>query len=143
MSYGYSKTTNAFYDMSREAAFIAAGTWPGDVQAVPADVVAEFMQSPPAGTQRVAGSDGLPVWADVPPPSADDIIHINQLNKNLLLERAAREINLLTDATDPAVMGDDVDPADVTLLNVWRAYRVRVSRVTDLVSPVWPPLPVQ
>lgn len=142
MSYGYSETTNAFYDLSREAAFINAGTWPGDVIEVSDDVAAEFTQSPPPGKHRIAGSDSLPRWEDIPPPTDEDVSSTNRMNKNILLERASREINLLTDATDQEVMGDDIDPADVALLKAWKAYRVKVSKLTDMLKPVWPDVPV-
>lgn len=141
MNYGYSKTTNAFYDLSRQAAFVSAGTWPEDVVEVPDDVAAVFMQSPPHGQLRVAGVDGLPEWADVPPPTDADISNINTLNKNMLLERATREINLLSDATDSDIMGEDIDPTDVERLRAWKAYRVRVSKVTDMLHPSWPSKP--
>lgn len=61
--------------------------------------------------------------------------------KEYLMYKASQQIAILTDATDPDVMGDDVDPIDVTNLKLWKAYRVKLSKVTDMLNPVWPDMP--
>lgn len=54
---------------------------------------------------------------------------------------ASHWVSVLTDATDPDIMGDDINPEDVTNLKLWKAYRVQLSRVTDMLNPVWPKQP--
>lgn len=61
--------------------------------------------------------------------------------KTELTEEANLQIAILTDATDPDIMGDDIDQVDVANLKLWKAYRVKLSRVTDMLNPVWPAKP--
>lgn len=69
----YSASKNAFLSSSYRADYEHAGTWPADAVEVSDAVFAEFSVSPPPGMQRVAGPDGLPMWAPVPPPPFDDV----------------------------------------------------------------------
>ena len=51
------------------------------------------------------------------------------------------QISVLTDATDPDIMGNDINSEDVTNLKLWKAYRVQLSRITDMLNTVWPVKP--
>lgn len=63
----YSAQTNAFYAGEFRKSYEAAGNWPDDAVEVDAATYAEFSGQPPAGKRRAAGSNGLPVWEDIPP----------------------------------------------------------------------------
>ncbi|XAO54174.1 tail fiber assembly protein Tfa [Yersinia phage vB_YenM_P744] len=64
----------------------------------------------------------------------------NKKLKEDLMDEASQCIDTLLDATDPDIMGDDINPDDVTLLKIWKQYRVLLSRV-DINNPNWPNLP--
>lgn len=72
---------------------------------------------------------------------SEDVIEANTRLKATLMSQATDMINVLTDATDPDIMGDDINPEDVTNLKLWKAYRVQLSRITDMLNPVWPKQP--
>lgn len=67
MTMFYSATTNAFYLPEKEADYKAQNVWPFDAVPVSDEVVSEFIAEPPAGQLRIAGDDGMPCWADIPP----------------------------------------------------------------------------
>lgn len=71
----------------------------------------------------------------------EDVVEANTRFKATLMAQATEMISVLTDATDPDIMGDDIDPADAALLTKWKAYRVKLSKVTDMLNPVWPAKP--
>lgn len=77
----------------------------------------------------------------IPPIPDEDIIKANTNYKASLMAQATEMISILTDATDPDIMGDDINPEDVTNLKLWKAYRVQLPRVTDMLNPVWPKQP--
>lgn len=93
MAFGYSKTTNAFYDMSRKDLFIEAGTWPDDVIEVEQNIADEFMQMPPVGKRRIPGPDGLPAWGDIPPPTTDELIAYAETDKQQRIAAANSFMN--------------------------------------------------
>ncbi|MBX8901967.1 tail fiber assembly protein [Citrobacter freundii] len=93
MEFGYSKTTNAFYDMSRKDLFIEAGTWPDDVIEVEQNIADEFMQTPPSGKQRISGDDGLPAWGDIPPPTKEDSIAAAEYERQSRIDAANNFMN--------------------------------------------------
>lgn len=75
----------------------------------------------------------------LPPPDTTE--QDNRIKHSQLMSEATQHILLLTDATDPDIMGDDINPGDIELLKQWKAYRVKLSRVTDMLNPVWPDQP--
>ncbi|MDC9593794.1 tail fiber assembly protein, partial [Xenorhabdus sp. IM139775] len=70
--YVYSAKNNAFYPIDWQQFYIDAGTWPDDGIEVSQAVYDEFM-TPPPDKYCIAGPDGLPVWADVPPPTPEEL----------------------------------------------------------------------
>lgn len=96
--------------------------------------------SPPEG-KKLGVVDGLPGWVDIPPPSDDQVIALNKSMASSYNAKATRRIDILTDATDPEIMGDDILADDVELLKKWKAYRVKLSRIADFLNPSWPDMP--
>jgi len=72
MKIQYSAVKNAFFPLALKDDYDAAGTWPSDAIEVPYSSYLEFI-TPRDGMRRVAGPDGLPVWAPAPIPSEDEI----------------------------------------------------------------------
>ncbi|QCZ26140.1 tail fiber assembly protein [Leclercia adecarboxylata] len=68
----YSAKNNAFYDEELKNSYVAAGSWPDDAVEVSNEVFVEFISMPPAGKVR-APVDGLPAWADIPPPTHEEL----------------------------------------------------------------------
>lgn len=68
-------------------------------------------------------------------------IAANTAEKIYRNDEASHQILVLTDATDPDIMGGDVNPEDVELLKQWKAYRVKLNRIVDMLNPVWPAKP--
>lgn len=68
----YSAKNNAFYLPEKEADYRAQNVWPYDAVLVSDEVASEFIAVPPDGQQRIAGEDGLPCWADIPPLTRED-----------------------------------------------------------------------
>lgn len=115
--------------------------WPDDAILLTEEQTEEYwMSSPPEG-KMLGVVDGLPGWIDIPPPSDDQVIALNKSMSEKYNAQATRRIDILTDATDPEIMGDDILPEDIDLLKKWRAYRVKLSRITDFLNPSWPEMP--
>ncbi|HHG0453367.1 MAG: tail fiber assembly protein [Citrobacter freundii] len=137
MEFGYSKTTNAFYDMSRKDLFIEAGTWPGDVVEVEKNIADEFMQTPPSGKLRVSGDDGLPAWGDIPPPTRDKLIAIAENERQRLLAYA--NVVMLDWRTE--LMLGEISDTNRAKLSAWLAYKNEVKEVDVTIDPenvIWP-----
>ncbi|HGD3774101.1 TPA: tail fiber assembly protein, partial [Enterobacter hormaechei] len=85
----YSPTKNTFYCESHQAQYVLAGTWPDDAVAVDESVYTEFAATTaPAGQMRVAGTDGMPAWGDIPPPTRDELISTAENEHQRLLAYA-------------------------------------------------------
>lgn len=140
MEYLYDAVTNAFYPLPLRPDYEAAGVWPESGVIVNEEVFAEF-QNPPPGKIRAPDESGNPSWVNSPPPSDVQVKASNVALKSQYLKEANDQIDILTDATDPDIMGEDINPVDVTMLKLWKKYRVELSRVTDMLNPVWPTLP--
>lgn len=91
--YYYSKTTNSFYDFGLFDRYTAAGTWPDDAVGVDLDTFNEFTGQPPDGKQRAASDDGMPVWVDIPPLTAEEIIGLAERQKLSLIDAANAYMN--------------------------------------------------
>lgn len=137
----YSAKTNSFYAFDLRDRYEMAGTWPDDATGVSNDIFYEYSSQPPDGKVRSCDVSGMPVWDDIPKPTDEQIVSSNKSTSARYSSLASERIGILTDATDPEIMGDDIIPEDVALLKKWRAYRVKLSRITDFLNPSWPEMP--
>lgn len=78
--YLYSAKNNAFFPVSIQEQFESNGWDLSDAIVVENEVAAEFMGNAPSGKVRVAGSNGLPAWADEP-SVPDDILYEQELKE--------------------------------------------------------------
>ena len=138
--YGYSKTKNAFYDLSRKALFIAAGTWPDDVVGIDMSIVQEFIQTPPDGKKRIAGADGMPAWGDIPPPGRDDLISFAEMDKQQRINQANSYMNS-KQWPGKAAMGR-LSKDDQAKYGMWLDYLDALEAVNTSTAPdiAWPDL---
>ncbi|MDE9571525.1 tail fiber assembly protein, partial [Xenorhabdus bovienii] len=94
---------------------------------------------PPVGKRRVAGSDGLPAWGDIPPPTPEEWQRSAEREKQRLMNEARDKIAPLQDAVDLEMATD----AEKSSLTEWRKYRVLLNRVDCTTAPdvQWPEQP--
>lgn len=135
MNYLYSPTTNAFYLAADTERYKQCGTLPDDATTVEDEVFILYSKEP-TGKRRVAGTDGLPAWADTPPLTSEQQAAIFSANKNLLLAEASQNIAPMKDAMD----GGYIDDADKRRLITWQKYRYDLSKVTQQIQK-WPTKP--
>lgn len=133
--YSYSSSQNVFLMNEWRESYITAGSWPADAIEVSDEVFNEF-SVPAEGKMRVAGNDGLPAWADIPPPTEDELIASAKAKQQSLINEAASIIAPMKDALD----GGYIDDADKPKLTEWQKYRYALTKV-DLSKPVWPEKP--
>lgn len=137
MSYIFSATDNAFYPLSMRQQYSDAGTWPENGIQVSDDIFNEFTATPEPGKMRIAGSDGLPAWSDIPPPSHEELIAIaEQVSRQLLTQADAVMLDWRTE-----LMLGEISDANRAKLSVWIAYKNEVKAVDVTSDPEhvsWP-----
>ncbi|RAW87270.1 tail fiber assembly protein [Photorhabdus laumondii] len=138
--YYYSAKTNAFYPVELKRNYIAAGSLPDDIIAVSNDIYQEYAaNNAPEGKHRVANKNGLPEWADIPPPTKDELRQYAELQKQQLIAEATNQIAPLQDAVD---LGIATEEEKIALL-AWKEYRVILNRidVSQVMDIDWPEKP--
>lgn len=137
--YYFSATTLGFYPLSMKPDYVAAGSWPDDAKEIPFETFLTYSQTPPEGKMRGADKKGRPAWADIPPPTHDDLVKQAEQKKQQLLAQAATAIAPLQDAVDLDIATDE----EKSLLLKWKQYRVAVNRIDTNLAPDidWPEQP--
>ncbi|MCC8466533.1 tail fiber assembly protein [Photorhabdus bodei] len=138
--YYYSAKTNAFYPMELKQNYIASGSLPDDIMEVSIDIYQEYAASNvPEGKYRVAGQNGLPEWADIPPPTKEELQQYVESKKQQFIVEASQQIAPLQDAVDLGIATKEEEAA----LLVWKKYRVMLNRVDTLQAAdiEWPEQP--
>lgn len=140
MKYLYDAKTNAFYPLALEADYVATGTWPEEGVEVDEATFAQF-QTPPKGKIRVAGDNGYPVWADIPPLTHDQLV---QIAENEQRSRIADANNFMNNKQWPgkAVLGR-LKGDELAQYNTWLDYldALEVVDVTTAPEITWPEQP--
>ncbi|MFP1451823.1 tail fiber assembly protein [Escherichia coli] len=118
-NYCYSAKPNTFYPMQYLPDYIE--DWPDDAIQVEDSVYDEFAAKvTPSGKYRVAGDNGLPTWADIPPPE-----YPASPSSNLKLRGQhscrRRKLSLLPSR---AVKLGIATPEEVKRLEQWETYTV-------------------
>lgn len=131
----FSPSKNLIYPVQLMNSYVDAGTWPGDAVAISDSMGMEFINPAPAGKVRVV-ENGLPVWSDIPPPTADELIATAKAKQQALINEAASIIAPMKDALD----GDYIDDTDKPKLIEWQKYRYELTKV-DPANPAWPKKP--
>ncbi|EYU16045.1 tail fiber assembly protein [Photorhabdus aegyptia] len=124
--YYYSAKTNAFYPIELQQKYIASGSLPDDIIEVGLDIYQEYAaNNAPEGKYRIAGQNGLPEWADIPPPTREELQQYIESKKQQFIVEASQQIAPLQDAVD---LGIATKEEETTLL-AWKKYRVMLSRI--------------
>lgn len=140
MNYIFSSEKNLFYTVELRDQYKKNGDWPETFVEVDDDVYHEFI-SRREGKVRVSGADGLPAWADVPPPSHEDLVALAKQNKEALLDEAINITAMWRTELQLGIISD----ADKKLLTEWIGYYKAVQAVdTDATTDIeWPTMPTQ
>ncbi|EOA2913994.1 TPA: tail fiber assembly protein [Yersinia enterocolitica] len=102
-----------------------------------------FYGKAPIGKIRGVSDDNMPVWADIPPPTAAQLAEIKAINiaqaksdKTKLISDASNKIETLKDRIDA---GQD----KAAELKLWKAYRIALDDVDVSAAPdiEWPVAP--
>lgn len=134
--YSFSPSQSLFYaNALKESVYDPAGIWPEDAFEVSDSVMMEFTSAPPVG-KKLGAADGMPVWIDEPPPSAEELKETAEQKKSALKKIADSEISWRQDAVDAGIETEE----ETAALADWKKYRVLLMRV-DTTAPVWPTQP--
>ncbi|PHM62000.1 tail fiber assembly protein [Xenorhabdus ishibashii] len=136
--YVYSAKTNSFYPVKLQPRYMDAGSWPDEGREVSEETYLDF-SIPPEGKMLSADKDGLPVWADIPPPTPTELQHRAESKKQYLIKIAKEKIDICQDAVDLGLATD----VEKSTLTQWRRYRVLLNRVDCAIASHidWPEQP--
>ncbi|WP_432467031.1 tail fiber assembly protein [Enterobacter roggenkampii] len=141
MKYIYDTKTNAFYPVDLKDIYTESGQWPENGKEVDEDTFSEF-QNPQPGKIRVAGEDGLPAWADIPPPTKEDLIAAAENERQSRIDAANDFMNRKQWPGKAAIgrlKGDEL-----AQYNLWLDYLEALEAVDTSSAPDinWPVPPV-
>ncbi|EFB9807871.1 tail fiber assembly protein [Cronobacter sakazakii] len=141
MKYIFDAKTNAFYPVELKDSYIEKGLWPEYGVEIDEETFSEF-QKPPTGKMRIAGEDGYPAWADIPPPTHDELVAMADAQKQSLIDEANEHINSKQWPGKAAIgrlKGDAL-----TLYGLWLDYLDALEAVDTSSAPdiEWPTPPV-
>ena len=91
----YLYVDNLAYPYALQSVYAAKGQWP-EGKGVDIDEVIfreYFYDTPPEGKYRCVGEDGLPAWADIPPPTREEQIASAETKKQQLINQANDYMN--------------------------------------------------
>lgn len=139
-NYFYSAKKNAFYPVSLEDAYRDANSWPEDGVEVDDSVYLEYSATPPEGKVRVA-KDGMPSWADIPPPTHDELVANANIDKQQRIGQANDYMNSKQWPGKAAIgrlKGDEL-----AQYNLWLDYLEALEVVDTSIAPdiEWPDMP--
>ncbi|ELW9471140.1 tail fiber assembly protein [Enterobacter asburiae] len=140
-NYVYSPKNNAFYAVSLKDAYEMAGSWPDDSSDISDEMFIEFTASAPEGKVRVAGDDGMPVWADIPPPTHEELVASANTEKQKRIDQANDNMNG-KQWPGKAAMGRLKD-SEKEQYNAWLDYLDELEAVDTSTAPdiKWPTPP--
>lgn len=139
-NYFYSAKKNAFYPVSLEDAYRAANSWPEDGVEVDDSVYLEYSATPPEGKVRVA-KNGMPSWADIPPPKHEELVASANAEKQKRIDQANDYMNS-KQWPGKAAMGRLKD-SEKEQYNAWLDYLDELEAVDTSTAPdiKWPDEP--
>lgn len=137
----YSASTNLILWSSLKDEYEMKNRWPDDALELTDEQATEFMNAPQEGKMRVAGADGLPAWADLPPPTQEELIASADTKKQYLIDHANAYINS-KQWPGKAAMGRLTD-SEKEQYNDWLDYLDALENVDTSTSPNinWPTPP--
>ncbi|EPZ2387864.1 tail fiber assembly protein, partial [Escherichia coli] len=91
----YLYVNNMAYPYELQSLYVEKGEWPEEKGVDIDEVIFReyFYDTPPAGKYRCVGEDGLPAWADIPPPTREEQIASAETKKQQLINQANDYMN--------------------------------------------------
>ncbi|HDN1292408.1 TPA: tail fiber assembly protein [Escherichia coli] len=91
----YLYVNNLAYPYELKSLYVEKGEWPEEkgVDIDEAIFREYFYDTPPEGKYRCVGEDGLPAWADIPPPTREEQIASAETKKQQLINQANDYMN--------------------------------------------------
>ncbi|HDP8063020.1 TPA: tail fiber assembly protein [Escherichia coli] len=91
----YLYVNNLAYPYELQSLYVEKGEWPEEKGVDIDEVIFReyFYDTPPEGKYRCVGEDGLPAWADIPPPTHEEQIAAAELKKQQLINQANDYMN--------------------------------------------------
>lgn len=136
----YSKSRNSFYPGELQDDYKnSTDGWPDDAVEIETEVYQQLITGLSSGKIITADDKGLPVLADRPGPTKEQLIATADNERQSLLTTATAKIAPLQDAADLDMATDDEKSA----LTAWKKYRVLLNRVDTSTAPAitWPDQP--
>ncbi|EEW1430035.1 tail fiber assembly protein [Escherichia coli] len=83
------------YPYELQSLYVEKGEWPEEKGVDIDEVIFReyFYDTPPEGKYRCVGEDGLPAWADIPPPTREEQIASAETKKQQLINQANDYMN--------------------------------------------------
>lgn len=91
----YLYVNNMAYPYELQSLYVEKGEWPEEKGVDIDEVIFReyFYDTPPEGKYRCVGEDGLPAWADIPPPTREVQIASAETKKQQLINQANDYMN--------------------------------------------------
>lgn len=137
--YLYDSKSNTFYPLILKSEYVSSGLWPENGVEVSEETFTEY-QTPAPGKERIAGNDGYPAWADIPPPTKEELAH-NAENERQ--RRLAHADAMMLDWRTELMLGE-ISDVNRAKLSAWMAYKSEVKSVDVTTDPEhvnWPTPP--
>jgi len=137
----YSAINNAFYLSEKEGDYRAQNVWPYDAVLVSDELASEFIAVPPDGQQRIAGEDGLPCWADIPPLTREEF---QMLADDEKLRRIAAANGYINSQQWPSKLTlKRLSTAEKATFTAWLDYLDALTAIDTATAPdiIWPEQP--
>ncbi|QTL38815.1 tail fiber assembly protein [Xenorhabdus budapestensis] len=115
------------------------GDYPDDLKPVSDELHNQMFKGQANGKQIVADENGLPMLADPPPPTPEELQQQAESEKRYRMSQATNAIAPLQDAVEL----DMATSEEKAALTEWRKYRVLLNRVDCSTAPdiAWPEPP--
>lgn len=140
-TYKWSAINNAFLPVTLIESYKNSEWDISDIVDIADEIADEFMSDWPEGKVRVVGSDGLPAWADAPPPTYDQYISAAEAIKQMIIDQANEYINSQQWSSKLAL--GRISDNEKAEFNLWLDYLdavngVDTSTATDIQWPTQP-----
>lgn len=117
-NYIYSAALNMICATVLKKDYELAGTWPDDAVTLSEQHAVEFMAAAPKGKMMAAGTNGLPAWIDLPPPTDAELLEQAQQRKASLLNQAQSVISIW----QTKLLLGRINEQEKASLNAWLDY---------------------
>lgn len=142
VEYIYSAKNNCFIESHRVAEYESFGWDLSDAKEVDEAIYLEFIQDRAVeGYRRMPGTDGLPVWEDLPPPTKEDLAKEAEKERQIRISDANAMIN--SKQWPSKLTLGRMSTKEKTQFNLWLDYLDALDAVDTSTAPDidWPEKP--